>query len=172
MNTTRQFHWFWAWEDEKEEAYLREMALGGWHFKSVTFPGYYTFEKGEPRDDFYRLDFLANYKDKENYLQLFEDAGWSHVGEYGSWQYFRKTAVGEETPEIFTDNDSKVKKYGRVMMFLIIFLPIYIVLLTRVNEASSTFYKIITFVLFLFLLLYTYAIMMLIRRISQLKKKL
>ena len=172
MSTTRQFHWFWAWEDEKEEAYLREMALGGWHFKSVTFPGYYTFEKGEARNDFYRLDFLSNYKDKDNYLQLFADAGWSHVGEYGSWQYFRKTAIGEETPEIFTDNDSKVKKYGRVIMFLIIFMPIYIVLLTRVNEASSTFYKIITLVLFLFLLLYSYAILMLIRRISQLKKKL
>ena len=172
MSTIKQFHWFWAWDDEKEEAYLREMALGGWHFKSVTFPGYYAFEKGESRNDFYRLDFLSNNKDKDNYLQLFEDAGWSHVGEYGSWQYFRKTAIGEETPEIFTDNDSKVKKYGRVMMFLIIFLPIYIVLLTRVNEASSTFYKIITFVLFLFLLLYTYAIMMLTRRISQLKKKL
>ena len=172
MSTTKQFHWFWAWDDEKEEAYLREMALSGWHFKTVTFPGYYTFEKGKPRNDFYRLDFLSNYKDKDNYLQLFSDAGWSHVGEYGSWQYFRKTAVEGETPEIFTDNDSKVKKYGRVMMFLIIFMPIYIVLLTRVNEASSIFYKIITFVLFLLLLLYTYAIMMLIRRISQLKKKL
>ena len=172
MSSINKFKWFWAWNDEKEEAYLREMALDGWHFQSVTFPGYYIFEKGEPRNDFYRLDFLSNNKDKDNYLQLFEDAGWSHVGEYGSWQYFRKTAIGEETPEIFTDNDSKVKKYGRVMMFLIIFLPIYIVLLTRVNEASSTFYKIITFVLFLFLLLYTYAIMMLTRRISKLKKKL
>jgi hypothetical protein len=172
MTTTKQFHWFWAWEDEKEEAYLREMALGGWHFKSVTFPGNYTFEKGEPRNDVYRLDFLANYKDKDNYLQLFEDAGWSHVGEYGSWQYFRKTAVGEETPEIFTDNDSKVKKYGRVMTFLIIFMPIYIVLLTRVNEASSVFYKIVTLVMFLVFLLYTYAMVMLMRRISQLKKKL
>lgn len=172
MSSIRRFKWFWAWDDEKEEAYLREMALEGWHFQSVIFPGYYTFEKGDPRNDFYRLDFLANYKDKGNYLQLFEDAGWSHVGEYGSWQYFRKTAVEGEVPEIFTDNDSKLKKYGRVMAFLVIFMPIYIVLLTRVNDASSTFYKIITFVLFLFLLLYSYAILMLIRRIGQLKKKL
>jgi hypothetical protein len=171
MNTVSKFKWFWAWDDEKEEDYLREMALDGWHFQSVTFPGFYTFEKGMPRNDFYRLDFLVNHRDKENYLQLFKDAGWSHVGEYGSWQYFRKTAVEGETPEIFTDNDSKVKKYGRVMTFLIIFLPIYIVLLTRVNEASSTFYKIITFVLFLFLLLYTYAMVMLMRRIGQLRKR-
>jgi len=172
MTTTRQFHWFWAWEDEKEEAYLRKMALDGWHFKSVSFPGYYMFEKGEPRDDFYRLDFLSNYKDKDDYLQLFKDAGWSHVGEYGSWQYFRKTAVNDEAPEIFTDNESKQKKYSRILLYLIIFMPIYTILLTRVNEASSVFYKILTLVMFLFHLLYIYAMVMLIRRISQLKKKL
>jgi len=172
MDTTKQFHWFWAWEDEKEEAYLREMALDGWYFDSVTFPGYYIFERGEPRNDFYRLDFLSNYKDKDNYLQLFEDAGWDHVGEYGSWQYFRKTAPDDEVPEIFSDNESKQKKYGRILLYLIIFMPIYIVLLTRVNQASSTFYKIVTLVMFLLLLLYTYAVVMLLRRISQLKRKL
>jgi len=172
MSTTKHFHWFWAWDDEKEEAYLRNMALDGWHFQAVTFPGYYTFEEGDPRNDFYRLDFLSNYKDKENYLQLFEDAGWSHVGEYGSWQYFRKTAVEGEKLEIFTDNESKQKKYGRILLYLIIFLPIYITFLTRVNEASNTIYKIFTLVMFLFFLLYIYVMLMLIRRISQLKKKL
>ena len=172
MNTTKEFHWFWAWEDEKEEAYLRKMALDGWHFKSVIFPGYYTFEKDEPRNDFYRLDFLSNYKDKDNYLQLFEDSGWSHVGEYGSWQYFRKTAVEGETLEIFTDNESKQKKYGRILGFLIIFFPIYSVMLNNLNKAEGLFYDILTFVFFLLMLLYTYAMVMLIRRISQLKKKL
>ena len=171
MEELKQFRWFWAWADEKEEAYLREMALGGWHFKSVTFPGYYTFEKGESRNDFYRLDFLANYKDKDNYLQLFEDAGWDHVGEYGSWQYFRNTAIEGEALEIFTDNESKQKKYSRILLYLIIFIPFHITFLTRVDENSSTFYKIVTFLMFLFFLLYTYAMLMLIRRISQLKKK-
>lgn len=172
MTTTKEFHWFWAWDDEKEEAYLREMALDGWHFKSVTFPGNYTFEKGEPRNDFYRLDILSNYKDKDNYLQLFEDAGWSHVGEYGSWQYFRKTAPQGETPEIFTDNESKQKKYSRILGFLIIFFPIYSIMLNDLHKAEGRFYEIATFVFFLFMLLYAYAMLMLIRRISQLKKKL
>jgi len=174
MEELKQFRMFWAWADEKEEAYLREMALSGWHFKSVTFPGNYTFKKGEPRDDFYRLDFLVNYKDKDNYLQLFEDAGWSHVGEYASWQYFRKTAVEDETLEIFTDNESnesKIKKYARIMMFLVPFLPIYIISLNSLNKAEGLFYEIMTFVFFLFMLLYAYAMVMLLRRIGQLKKK-
>ena len=172
MTTTRQFHWFWAWEDEKEEAYLREMALDGWHFQSVTFPGYYTFEKGEQRNDFYRLDFLSAYKDKDYYLKLFEDAGWQHVGEYGSWQYFRKTAMKDEIPEIFTDNESKQKKYSRILLFLIIFFPIYSTMVNNVHKANGLFYEIVTFVFFLIMLLYAYAMVMLIRRIGQLKKKL
>ena len=170
MITKKEFHWFWAWDDEKEEAYLREMALSGWHFQAVTIPGYYTFEKGEPRDDFYRLDFLTANKDKDNYLQLFEDAGWSHVGQYGSWQYFRKTAVEGETLEIYTDNESKQKKYSRILLFLIIFFPIYSIMLDDLHNAEGWFYKIVAFVFFLFMLLYAYAMVKLIRRISQLKK--
>ena len=172
MTTKRQFHWFWAWEDEKEEAYLREMALDGWHFISVTLPGYYTFEKGEARNDVYRLDFLANHKDKDNYLQLFVDAGWEHAGEYGSWQYFRKSAPQGETPEIYTDNESKQKKYSRILLFLVIFFPIYSVLINDLHKAEGLLYEIATFVFFLIMLLYAYAMVMLIRRISQLKKKL
>jgi len=171
MSITKQFRWFWAWEDEKEEIYLREMALGGWHFQSVIPPGFYTFEKGIPRNDYYRLDFLSNYKDKDNYLQLFEDAGWSHVGEFGRWQYFCKTATEDETLEIFTDNDSKIKKYSRVMAFLVIFSPIYLIMLTNLSKAEGLFYKIVAFVFLLFVLLHAYAIVKLIRRIEQLKKR-
>ncbi len=172
MEELKQFRMFWAWADEKEEAWLREMALEGWHFKSVTFPGNYTFEKGEPRDDFYKLDFLVKHKDKDNYLQLFEDAGWSHVGQYASWQYFRKTAVDGEALEIFTDNESKIKKYSRVMMFLVVLFPIYSIMLNNLSKAEGLFYEIITFVFFLFMLLYAYAMVMLLHRIGQLKKKL
>ena len=171
MTETSQFHWFWAWEDEKEEAYLRGMALQGWHFQSVGFPGIYTFLKGVPRNDYYRLDFFTDQKEKEAYLQLFEDAGWRHAGEYGSWQYFYKTARNDETPEIFTDNESKQKKYGRILLFMIIFMPIYLVFLTRVNETPNALMRTITFVIFLFFLLYTYTMVMLIHRISKLKKK-
>lgn len=76
------------------------MAQDGWHFKSVTPPGTYSFEQGEPRNVFYRLDFLIDAKAKADYVQLFLDAGWEYLGEMGSWQYFRKTAMENETLEI------------------------------------------------------------------------
>ncbi len=172
MDKLKQFRVFWVWMDDKEETYLRGMALQGWHFVSVTLPGNYTFKKGKPSNDFYRLDFLSNYSDKANYLQLFEDAGWRHVGEYGSWHYFRKTAEEGEVLEIFTDNESKVKKYSRVLLFLIIFLPIYPIMLTNLSKAEGLFYQIVTFIFFIFVVLYTYAMLMIIRRIGQLRKKL
>jgi len=172
MEEMKQFHWFWAWADEKEEAYLREMALGGWHLKSVKFPGYFTFISGEPKNDFYRLDFFSYGKDKADYLQLFQDAGWSHVGEYGSWQYFRKTAQEGEILEIFTDNQSKVIKYSRMLAFLVIFLPIYSIMFTNISRADGWFYKGFAFIFFLFMLFYIYAILKFIHRIGQLKKKI
>jgi hypothetical protein len=38
------------------------------------------------------------------------------------WQYFRILAQEGESPEIYTDPDSKVQKYRRLLAFLIVFL--------------------------------------------------
>jgi len=167
----KQFHWFWAWDDEKEENWLREMAQKGWHFKSVALPGNYVFEHGEPRDDVYRLDYFTETKDKANYLQLFMDASWDYMGEMNGWQYFRKTVVNGEAPEIFSDNESKSKKYQRILTLLIVFMPIFVVNLNNLNKRPGTFTEILTFVMFLFLLFFGYAIIRLGLRINQLKKK-
>ena len=42
--------WFWAWQDEKEETWLSEMAHQGLHLDDVPFPGRYQFKSGEPAD--------------------------------------------------------------------------------------------------------------------------
>ena len=71
---------------------------------------------GEPRDYVYRLDWReASRKELPDYLQLFADAGWEHVGSLSGWQYFRRLTAEEPTPEIFTDVDSKVAKYERMI---------------------------------------------------------
>jgi hypothetical protein len=172
MSTIKKFKWFWAWEDEKEEDWLAEMSANGYHLKSIGIPGIYTFDAGASRNYVYRLDFNAGRKGYQEYLQIFQDAGWEHLCEYGSWKYFRTQAQGGEIPEIYTDNESKVKKYSRIMLFLIIFLPIYTMMLRNLSKASGLFYEIATVVFFLFMLIYAYAILMFIRRIGQLKKKL
>ena len=174
MNTIKKFKWFWAWQDEKEEAWLHEMAMQGFHLRSVSLPGFYEFKTGEPRDDYYRMDYITDRKDYQNYLQLFKDAGWEHLGEMGGWQYFRTMGEGNAIPEIYTDKDSKAQKYQRLIVILIVFLPIFMTITTRPIDGDSPFAglyfagKMIgAFLMFL----YVVAMIKIFQRIQQLKTK-
>ena len=134
--TVRRFKVFWAWQDDKEEAWLREMSLKGLHLSPPLIPCVYTFTRGEPHDDAYRLDYVPRMSRAEygGYLQVFRDAGWKHLGEMLGWQYFRKPVQAGEAPEIYTDPESKIQKYKRLLGYLIIFLPIFIVSITRIGD--------------------------------------
>jgi len=77
-------------------------------------------------DYVYRLDYINPAKDKPAYLQLFRDAGWEHVGEMTNWQYFRKQVQEGEAPEIFTDVETKVEKYRRLLAFEVIILLVLV----------------------------------------------
>jgi hypothetical protein len=170
----RKFKLIGAWNDDKEEAWLSGMARQGLHLHSLGLPGIYYFTAGEPREDTYRLDFITDRKNYQNYLQLFQDAGWEHMGEMGGWQYFRTQNQGNQVPEIYTDNASKAQKYTRLLAFLLVFLPIYIMMVTRpaLGEGIfSEFLAALKFLLSLFLIFYAYAILRISRRIMQLKKK-
>jgi hypothetical protein len=124
QKTIRKFKWFWGWQDQREEDWLRQMSQAGWHLKEPGVSGFYTFVSGEPRDYVYRLDFIDSpQKDRREYLQLFQDAGWDYLGEAMGWQYFRTLARPGESPEIFTDSDSKIQKYKRMLTFLMAVAP-------------------------------------------------
>jgi hypothetical protein len=118
--------WFWAWQDDKEEQWLESMSENGYHLVEPGVFGRYVFEKGQPQKYVYRLDFMTQSKDRDSYLQLFKDAGWEYLGQFGSWQYFRKSASEDDNPEIFSNVESKIKKYQRVLTYIIIFTPIYL----------------------------------------------
>ena len=165
-----KFRLFGAWQDEKEEAWLRNMSQAGWHFQSIDFPGFYRFVAGEPRDYVYRLDFNTDRKGYQQYLQLFRDAGWEHLTVYGSWQYFRILAQPGENPDIYTDNSSKISKYQRILTLLVVLNPIYIIILSRFSNSESLF-QFIVFVLVLVIeIIFIYAIIRLIQRIRHLQK--
>lgn len=119
--------WFWAWQDEKEEKFLEEMAEKGLRLESVQL-GSYMFSEVSPEKVRYQLDFkgLGGMKEGE-YLQIYEDAGWECIDSLGSWYYFRKH-YDEETPDIsiFNDNKSRLEKYRRIIIFLVVTgFPLY-----------------------------------------------
>jgi hypothetical protein len=141
--TITKFRWFWTWQDEKEESWLGEMSSRGYHLSVVSFPGFYKFNGGQPRSYIYRLDYQPYFKkDRDDYLQIFTDAGWEHIGEMNAWQYFRKEAVPGEQPEIFTDNESKINKYKRLLGYLCIFLlPLWTVFIIQISVDSYSWMK-------------------------------
>ncbi|MCP5101590.1 MAG: DUF2812 domain-containing protein [Chloroflexi bacterium] len=168
----KQFHWFWAWDDEKEEAWLHEMSQKGWHFTSVSFPGNYTFKQGNPIDYVYRLDYFTDRKNMSSYLQIFEDSAWDYIGEMNGWQYFRQETIKGEVSEIYTDGESKSKKYQRIMMVLVIIFPALLNAVILVNRgADNDIIQIFAFLLGIMLLLYVYSMARLLHRITQLRKK-
>lgn len=174
MISVTKFKLFWAWQDEKEEAWLREMSRQGLHLQALPFPCSYRFEAGTPRDLVYRMDYIVDRTSYENYLQLFKDAGWEHLGEMGGWQYFRTEAGEGVVPEIYTDPDSKAQKYQRLMMILVVLLPIFIVTSSRGVDPDSRFaglYLAGKLLISLFLLLYAWALIMILRRIRELRQK-
>jgi len=167
----RKFNWFWAWNDDREEAWLEEMSRQGLHLSSLGLPGFYYFVRGEPGDYAYRLDFNTTHKDRANYLALFQDAGWEHLGNLGGWEYFRKQRKPGEVMEIFTDNESKVQKYQRLLLYLIVLFPIMIVLMTSGPEESTrTIYEVVRLLGAGMLILYSIAMLKIFGRINRLKK--
>lgn len=173
MDSIKKFKWFWAWQDEKEEAWLTKMAKEGLHLESMPFPCVYQFQPGEPGDYVYRLDFQTlRAKDRDSYLQLFADAGWEHIGDLGGWVYFRHIVNGSEIPDIYSDPKSKMGKYQRIMAILIVFLPIMIILIpqSRDLERYGSWYIIFEILSGLLVLLFSFAIIQLFRRILSLKR--
>ena len=114
---------FFAWNDGKEEVWLRDQAKRGWHLEAIRGLGYH-FRRGEPADVTYRLDFQSGGGkfDKTEYLGLFQDAGWEYVCRFGAWYFFR-TPTGKGTPpEILTDAASQAAKYRRLLRLMLICL--------------------------------------------------
>jgi len=102
------------WGDAREERWLAEQERAGWHLENVRCFGY-TFARAAPAETAYRLDVGPSVRrDRQEYFDLFGDAGWEHVGARGLWQYFRKPVVGGEVPEIYTDPGSRIAKYRRL----------------------------------------------------------
>ncbi len=126
----------WAWNDVKEGLWLAEQERSGWHLTAVRCFGY-TFAKATPAEVTYRLDFgPPNRGDRQEYFTLFKDAGWEHVGTRGMWQYFRKAPADGRAPDIYTDPQSRIAMYRRVIALAVTMLGM-LVTITSANLASK-----------------------------------
>lgn len=119
------------WKQEQE--FLRQEHNNGWKFMKLNALGLYHFEKCEPEDVVYQLDYNPNGTvHKATYVQMFNDCGWEYLQDYFGYSYFRKPVSemnGDE--EIFCDDSSRLdfmKRVfrGRIIPLIIIFFCIII----------------------------------------------
>lgn len=135
---------------DREALYLRKMHAEGWKLKEVTYSNLvvavkYTFEKCQPEQVSYQLDFYPMRKsDRASYLQLFKDCGWEHITDFNSFSYFRKAHSEIESDaefEIYNDAAGKLAMVNRilrlrlvpVLLLLAIHIPFLLKLLNRSN---------------------------------------
>lgn len=121
-------------EYEKEQEWLRSQHQNGWKLCNATLPCFYTFEKCEPEDVVYQLDYnQEGREEKSEYVQLFLDCGWEYITDMAGYSYFRKpvSQMMGETEEIFCDDASRMDMIGRVykgkmIPLLVVFLAVII----------------------------------------------
>lgn len=115
---------FFAWDYEKEEKWLNTMSLNGLQLVRVGFCKY-IFEENQQEQYTYRLEFLKELpsnKESLSYIQFLEETGVEYVDSLLRWSYFRKKA-SEGTFELYSDIESKIKHYKRILLLLMVITP-------------------------------------------------
>lgn len=128
--------WFWAWDFDKEEQWLNEMAAKGLALRGTGFCRY-EFEECVPGEYQVRLELLENHlshAESRRYIRFIEETGAEMVGSWFRWVYFRKkTADGPF--DLYSDNESRIKHLKRILALV---LPLSIAnLCTGVNNAIN-----------------------------------
>lgn len=111
--------WFWAWEFDKEEQWLDDMAAKGKALISARYATY-EFEDSAPCEYAVRLEMLEQAPDSpegRQYIEFVESTGAEYVGKVMKWVYFRKkTADGPF--ELHGDNATRIKHLGGISRLL------------------------------------------------------
>ena len=139
---------------DREALYFREMHAKGWKLRKVSysillFAVKYTFEKCQPEQVSYQLDFYPmKTSEKTSYLQLFKDCGWERITDFNGFSYFRKahSEIGSDAEfEIYNDATGKLDMVHRilrlrllpVLFFLSMLIPLFLKLLNERDVFSG-----------------------------------
>ena len=114
MESKTEMRFFFLPDFEKEEKYLAKQHRQGWKLIQNYLGFLFVFEKCQPEEVVYQLDFKPKGQDKSEYIQMFADYGWDYIGDCNHFSYFRKNpSLGEV--EIYSDLQSKLEMIGRII---------------------------------------------------------
>jgi hypothetical protein len=169
--TKRKFRIFLGSDVEKEEQWLSEMSKNGLHLKKYGFFTY-TFDEDAGKSYIYQIDFQQEVKD--DYLQLYKDAGWEYVtNAVNVFHYFRAEAANKEVRKLYSDKDSMKESFKRMIRF---YLTIFIFFLVSQLGVFATwrdnpFYYILAGVDVGIIVLYLYVLYSLRKRVQYFESK-
>lgn len=157
---------------DREALYLRKMHAEGWKLKEVTYSKLvvavkYTFEKCQPEQVSYQLDFYPMKKsERVSYLQLFKDCGWEHITDFNGFSYFRKAHSEIESDaefEIYNDVAGKLAVVKRILIMrmlpiLLLFLALLSVFSKFISGGSSFSWELFLIFIIDYVLLIVFAI--------------
>ena len=183
-NTKIMFKFFTLFEYEDEEAFLEKQHKNGWKVVSFKIPCFYKFEKCQPDDVTYRIDFTnENGTKNPEYRQMFADNGWEFLWSVNGFSIFRKPQSANEADnsnEIFSDNESRLQMLQKIQQRRL--LPLVIIFLCAVlpnflkglngEFGPSPADNIITAFFGLVFILYVYVFIKSIIKMKKLKEKL
>lgn len=110
---------FFAWQADKEEKWLNDMAAKGLALVGVGFCKY-EFEDCEPGEYTVRLELLEhglNHPESQKHIAFIEETGAEQVGSYDRWVYFRKKKSEGEF-ELYTDLEGRMKQFRMIQALL------------------------------------------------------
>ena len=183
-NKKTLFRFYTLFEYEEEQAFLEKQHKNGWKAVGFKLPGLYKFEKCEPEDMTYRIDFTnENGSKNAEYQQMFADNGWEFLWSVNGFSIFRKPLAAntaDNNNEIFSDNESKLQMLQNIHQRRL--LPLITIFLCAVipnfvkgihgEFGTSTGDIVITAIFGLMFVLYSYVFIKSFAKIKNLKSKL
>lgn len=149
-----------AFSEKSDFKKLREKAAQGWIVKRFKLMGY-QMEKGTPEDVIFSIDYRdLKEGEGEEYFELFEMAGWSHVSSDAGVHLF-KALPG--TKPIYSDKESTVDKLGRQqkpMIQIALICVLFTIVSYMLSQMGSDAMQSVFHVLFLSLFIFTVPVLM------------
>ncbi|WP_096270756.1 DUF2812 domain-containing protein [Paucisalibacillus globulus] len=123
--TVKKFKIWLAPDINKEEEWLTEMSQKGLHLQKYRFFTYY-FEEDHSKSYTYQIDFRQGAK--QDYFQLYKDAGWEYITEViGVFHYFRTDSKRPDVQKIYSDSQSIQDSYIRMRGFYLLIFILFLV---------------------------------------------
>ncbi|WP_078393469.1 DUF2812 domain-containing protein [Shouchella patagoniensis] len=133
-----------AFAEDLDMQKLKHYSAKGWHVQAFKFMGY-NLQKGESADYIYSIDYrVLKDGEKDEYVDLFSQSGWSHVTSQLDTHLFRALPG---TKPIYSDQDTIAQKHhnlGRSMLWTTISIVLVtIIAWIGLYISSGTWQKII-----------------------------